>query len=381
MSKVENQSLDSVKKKKRLTIAIIILLCVVYIFVAARPLSREIHFVPVWTIDADKSTRTDRIGDADKKTDDATASESDKKNITDLISFKMGQFAGYFTKTGKIISRVTFPYKASINSSYYSLYETHSEKIPIYSPLGEKLFEIKQTGFPHFSGNNILLMLPGGASFSKVGKDGELLWSYEGHAPITALSSSESKIIVGFADGELKAFDEEGKIDFEFSPAGSQYPIILGAGISNSGKLLATVSGQDQQRFILAKERNGSVSVVFHKYLEKALNEQVIVKFRKDEKAVYYSCAGGLGVLDCKNLIDSLIPIQGTILSIQEDFDGTIFVLSKNEKSYTVSVIEPFDIYSGSFSFEADSAFMTVREGSLFVGHDSKISRIDIKHK
>ena len=61
--------------------------------------------------------------------------------------------------------------------------------------------------------------------------------------------------------------------------------------------------------------------------------------------------------------------------------DGSVFVLSKDEGLYTVSVIEKFDKYAGNFNFKADNAFITVRNDSLFVGKDSSISRIDIVHK
>lgn len=398
MKNIENPMLDSAKKKKKILKIIISTCCVLYVIFAARPLSREIHFVPVWTIDADKSTRTDRIFD-NLNTSNAVSEESQeikkdnnkntisKESLNSAIPFKMGQLAGYFTKHGKMLSRVTFPYKASISSSFYTLYETNSDSVIIHSPSGEVISEIKQAGFPYFSDttenneNKIYLMLPGGAAFAKVGMDGSVKWLYEGHATITSFSTSESGILVGFADGILIAFDFEGKILFKFTPAGSKYPVILGSSISNSGKLIATVSGQDKQRFVLAKNKDGNLHIIFHKYLEKEVSEQMIVRFRKDESAVYYSCAGGLGVLNCKTYKDSLIRISGKILSIQEDEDGNMFVLSKDDGVYSVSVIEPFDIHSGSFSFEADTAFVAVKSGSLFVGHDSQISRIDIQHK
>ena len=50
-------------------------------------------------------------------------------------------------------------------------------------------------------------------------------------------------------------------------------------------------------------------------------------------------------------------------------------------KTYTVSAIESFDAFSGSFSFDADSACIAVKDNSLFIGRDGKISRIDIIHR
>ena len=61
MTDIENPMLDAAKKRKRILVAVIVSLCVLYVLLAARPLSREIHFLPVWTIDADNSTRTERL--------------------------------------------------------------------------------------------------------------------------------------------------------------------------------------------------------------------------------------------------------------------------------------------------------------------------------
>lgn len=368
-----NPGLDSAKKKKRFAVILIVVLCVVYVLCAVRPLSREIHFIPVWTIDAYKNTKNDKLSER--------LSEADASAFEGAIAYKMGQTAGYFTRSGIILSSVTFPYKAVISQSCYSLYDTHSSRIPVYSPDGAKIAEIKQTGFPYFDGGRTFQFLPGGSSFSRLSEDCSVEWTYEGFAPITAFSSSDNGVLVGFADGNLILFGPDGKKEFDFAPGGSDIPVILGAGLSASGKYIASVSGQGGQRFVLAEKRNGMASAVCHKTLEKETTKQVIVKFSRNEDYVYYSYAGGLGIVDCGTHKHSTILIEGNILSIQEDSDGTIFVLSRLGKNFTVSVVEPFDVYSGSFSFDAETAFMSVRDGSLFVGHDSKISRIDIRHK
>lgn len=404
MTDIENPMLDAAKKKKRLLVLSIVALCVLYILLAARPLSREIHFIPVWTIDTDNSTRTERLSikemqelaenppaAAEQPSEDAPSSGSEKPNggakplspeaFSEAIPFKLGQLVGYFTKNGKMLSRVTFPFKASISPLFYSVYDTHSERILVHAPNGQVVSEIGQTGFPFFADDKIFLFLPGGASFAKVAENGDVLWTYEGRSPITAFSSSKNGLVAGFADGRMILFGSDGDVLFEFVPGGSEFPVILGAGISNSGNLFAAISGHGKQRFVLAEKKGDRAKIVFHKYFDKEISNQMLVKFKNDESAVYYSCSDGLGVVNCRTHKDSVIPLEGTILSIQEDADGTVFVLSKDGSSYSVSVIEAYNVHSGSFSFDAETAFMAVKNGSLFVGHDSKISRIDIQHK
>jgi len=55
-----------------------------------------------------------------------------------------------------------------------------------------------------------------------------------------------------------------------------------------------------------------------------------------------------------------------------------VFVLTKDDTRYTVYAIEKFDTMNGSFSFEAQSAFIRTDGENLFVGKDSTISRMTI---
>lgn len=276
----------------------------------------------------------------------------------------------------------TFPYKASITEHQYVTYGTDSAEMPFYNPKGEEIGKIKGYGFPYFQDNRKFLFLPGGSSFSKLGEDGSIEWTYEGYAPITAFSSSEKRAVVGLAEGNIISFKEDGQIDQEFKPVGSAYKVILGAAVSNDGEYVAAVSGQEEQRFVLARKVNGYMEVVFHKYLGSDSNRQVLVKFSKDENYIYFNYEGGIGIVNTKTHRFSQIPIKGHILSIREsEQNGIIFILSKNGKTYTVSAVELFDIFRGAFSFEADSAFIAVRDDSLFVGRNSRICKMTVTNK
>ena len=116
--------------------------------------------------------------------------------------------------------------------------------------------------------------------------------------------------------------------------------------------------------------------------MEEELNRQVLIKFTKDEKKVFYNSATGIGIVNCRNFKNTELPVKGRILSILESGSGKeIFILSKEGNTYTVSTIESFDAFAGSFSFNAESACIAVKDNSLFVGRDGKISRIDIIHR
>ena len=357
------------KSNRTYIVIICVLLSILYMIFAFHPLSTEIHFVPVWAVDSSRTSFA-----PDEPVPDELYGEA--------IPFKLGQTLGYFTDGGKILMSETFPYKASITESQFVMYGTDSAEMAFFSPRGEELGKIKGYGFPHFSGDRKFLFLPGGSSFSQLGDDGAARWTYEGYAPITAFSASKRRAVVGLAEGNIISFNEDGTIDQEFKPVGSAYKVILGAAVSDDGDRVAAVSGQDGQRFILAEKVNGHMEVVFHTYLGSDSNRQLLVKFSRDENYVYFNYEGGIGIVNTKTHRFSQIPIQGHILSIKEsEQNGIIFILSKNGKTYTVSTVEKFDTFRGAFSFEADSAFIAVKDDSLFVGKDSRICKMTVTKK
>ncbi len=356
------------KKKLNPVVSICVIFSLVYIFFAVKPLSKEIHFLTKWTIDANKVS---------PKPSDSKKSEADEK-----IPFKLGQTAGYFTKDAKILSVFTFPYKAAITQNEYCTYGTSDSRISVYSNEGKKVSEISANGFPYFQEDRKFLMLPGGNSFAFLSQNSKILWTYENYVPITAFDSSENAIAAGYADGCILLFNNDGTVEQEFIPGGSEYPVILGVAVSKDAQMVASVSGQKQQRFVLAQKEGKSLKIAFHEYLEAETNSQCLVKFSKDSGHVYFAHKNCLGVVDTKKLTSKHIKIRGNILSINEAKDSrTVFVLSKEKNKYYVSVLQKSDIYAGNFNFTAESAFITVKENSLFVGKNSSISKIDIEFR
>ena len=324
------------KKKRNLLVPLCILLSILYIILASRPLATELQFLPQWTIDTTKITIS-----------------KDNKNLPSLyenaIPFKSGQTLGYFTSDGDILNIVSFPYKSALCSSFYALYGTNDKKIPFYAPSGEKKGEIAHTGFPFFMEDKLYLFLPGGSAFSKLNDEGKIQWSYESYA---------------------------------FAPGGSEYPVILGADISNSGALIACVSGQERQRFILAKKASNHTAIIHHEYLEKPATRQLLVKFSQDESTVYFDSEDGLGIVDCASGKSRHIAINGHILSICESPENKVtYILSRGGDTYTVHAIEPFATFAGAFSFKAESACIAVDGNNLFVGRNNKISKITVTHQ
>lgn len=350
------------KKKKNSLIPIASVFCIVYIILSVKPMGTEIHFTPEWTQDISN-----------------VQENSDGK---DLIPFRLSQNIGYFSEDGKIFSSITFPFKSTISDKWYATFGANNTDAEFFFADGTKAGNIKEAGFPFFDEDRIYVMLPGGTSFIKCTPEGQRQWIYERYSPITAFSSSRSGTVAGYADGTIISFLPDGTIDQKFTPGGSNSGVILGAGISTDGNKIACVSGQDQQRFIVAEKNEGHSRVIFHEYLENSILRQTMVKFSRNSDFVYFNGKDFLGIVNLKAAESRKIPIKGRISQIEfSDNNELVYILSRDGKKYTVTVLESFVYPMASFSFEGDSSFIQTRGDALFVGRNSKISKISISRK
>lgn len=351
------------KKQKKILPACMasIFAALAYFFLCWTPLQTELRLTPEWTIDIDK-------------TPDPATSEA-------RIPFRLLNKAGYFTHSGKIALTKTIPYKAVFSQRYWALYSRDAENTPLYTPSGQEKCVIKGAGFPFIQEDRIFLFAPGGSSLAFVNSvDGGTSSVYENTAPITAFNSSKEGCAAGYADGQFIIFDKQGKKRVELFPGGSDYPVVLGADISESGKLFACVCGLDPQRFVLYRDEGSYEKIIFHSFMKKNLTRQTYVHFSKNDQWVYYDSVDSLGIVDTQKGEQKTIPLAGMILDIQESpVSQSVYILSRlGSNSYTVTILENWNQKTGEFSFDADAAFILADSNTLYVGRDNKISKIVI---
>ncbi len=350
------------KLKKNILFLIIFAVFIIYFFSAIRPLKTEYQFSPEWTI---------------------SISDKIEKNTTQkAIPFKLGQTIGYFTPDGKITNFLTFPFKATISENYYAMYGPDANNISFYNPEGEKQGVISNAGFPFIIKDKLFIFLPGGNSFIQCNKDGSEKWKYEGTMPITTFSVSNSSCVAGFVNGEIKVFNEKGITTQQYKPGGSKYDVIFGCDISPDGKYTACVSGLEKQRFVVTEKFQAQNKIILFDYLNKDLTEQTLVQFSTNGRYVCYNYNGGIGIADIKKRNIHHIPLNGKVLSLKEDTTSQrVYILSKKDGIYTVSLLESFKNIAGSFSFKADNAFIRTAKNAIFVGKDTTISKMIITKK
>ena len=351
------------KKQKRFLLkrAAFFLAAAAYFFLSWSPLETELHLTPEWTIDIDK-------------TPEKTSSEPP-------LPFRLGNKAGYFTNSGKIISTNAVPYKASFSREHYALYSRDAEDTVLFTPQGEERCVIKGAGFPFVQEDRVFLFAPGGSEIRFVNPvDGETVASWENTVPITAFNSSKNGSAAGYADGQFIIFDKNGKKKAELFPGGSDEPVILGADISGSGKMFACVCGVDKQRFVLYNDEGNYKKIIFHDFFEESLTRRTLVHFSESGRYVCYDRSNFLGIVDSQSLKRKKVEVPGMVLNIQESpAADSVYVLSRDEGgTYAVTILEKWTKKLGGFSFKADSAFILTDGNTLYVGRDNKISRISI---
>ena len=347
-------------KTIRIFILITILFTILYLFFASKPLSKEYQFTPVWNINTSYPVvKTSQL----------------KENP---VHFHLGQTIGYFDSEGTITHYKSFPSKVSISDYYYAVYDSNADNTPFYFPDGKQAGTIKASGYPYFVDDIIYVMLPGGASFAKCDDEGNVIWQYEGVIPITAFSAKKDFTAIGLSDGTIKVFENNsGSNIINFAPGGSDYPVILGLDISENGEYIASISGHNQQRFVLSHKEGSQQKIIYHTFLPVDSPYRTLIHFCDSKKRVYYNYDDKLGIYDLKSNTNSLVQLKNKVISIEES-DDFIFLLSKKQKEYTVSLIENTNTLGGSFSFEADTAFIHSVNNDLYIGKDNSISRLSI---
>ena len=358
-----------------------ILFLFIYIFVAAVPLGSDPYFKPIWICDIIPNTaqaELEGIGEA-AETSEIRSPAEQFDETTPKVFFTESRF-GYFTASGKLLRSSPIRQRISASAAAWTEYESNAVKTPIYRPDGSLITVIEEPGFVHVDEDRFYLFEPGGSAVKQYDADGKAVWRYLHTAPITAFHSTESGSVIGFSDGKLTCLDSSGNILFDFYPGGSNYQVILGAALSTDGRFAACVCGIERQRILLIRIDGNKYKIVHHRYLDGNLRRQVFVDFDESGENAVFECAAGIGFIDCERLVSGIIPQQGTLLaSGQYPYKNIMAIISQQEQTATLSIIETPSYVIGKTSFPSKNAFLVQEQKALFLATDTKLARIDIQ--
>lgn len=337
----------------------------VYMFVAVRPLNRELSFNPEWTIDiAAESLSPVPPGDQGEE---------------EQIPFRIGNTLGFVTGNGKLLGRQNVTYDGTIGNNLYCLYSQTQAKSDFYNTEGKLSVAINDSGFPYLTNHRIYIFSPGGDSVAAYDFQGNLVWERQNSDVITAFNDSESGTIIGYSNGQLTYIDRDGNTVFSFIPGGSQYPLIFGAAVSSDGRYAACISGVENQRFILISIKDRQYKIIYHEYLPGDIKTNLTVQFDNDSGYVYYQRAEGLGVVSLKTKKLHLMPVKGKVLYIGTDNSNLTSILSVTDGgSSVVSIYENPYYLLAETEFTCNDSYLIQKNNSIYLGIDGTLSKINL---
>ena len=351
------------QKKIRYAIVGSVAFLVIYLFAAAVPLSDDFYFQPEWTRSI---INAPPIG--------AAGAEG-------LRAFMLGDEFGFFSSSGEVYKGNAGGLRFSAGGGAWCVYAEDARSTEVRGADGSLKMTVNAAGFVHLTENGVYLFHPGGGAVSRYAEDGNVIWTREEAAPITAFSDSAAGTIMGFGSGLLLAVDAEGRNLFSFYPGGSEHSVVVGAAISQDGRLAVCVSGINPQRVLLIEIENRQQRITAHRNIDGELRRQVFVGFSASGDRAFFETPAGLGILDTQARSFSEVPIGGRVLNVVE-YSGTGFfaALAKtNPGSHALILMQNPAVEVSRVSFECQDAFLLFADGGLCLGTDGNISKVNIR--
>ena len=374
------------QESKKITFIIIILIFIIYFFAAARPIPRETVLAYKWA----SSLKTELTeNDQDK----------DKPWSGDLIPFNLGSYFGFADSSGNFALNRIRTDDIYLSRNMWTEYGAESENITVNNILNESEIIIENAGgYPILLDNRIFILGSEQNSLSEIDNKGNVLWTYEFGAPLTAIDAASGLVVTGSLDGLVEVFNSRGERIFYFDPNGSRYSIILGCAVSRDGSRIGIISGIDQQRFLLLERLDniGDYKVIYHEYLDTGFRRPVHILFVDNDQHIIYERMGGIGYYNIRSRRGINIPLEGEITAIDESGDnGLLFLITSHANLLKKLVGIKFSPnrflgrLSGTAvhtvfleaSFNSADVFMK-REGSMFViGGGTTLISFDLEEK
>ena len=361
------------KTKKKYWLFPGVLLFLLYVFIAARPIPRETVILPDWLTSLESGFPIN-LGE-------------NKRNQGSIIPFELGNRFGYVQDNGQfMLNRIRKEY-LSFSSYSWSEYEALPQAINVFDPQGRQLMTIEDPGgYPLFLDGKIFITGSEQNSISRLNDQGEIVWSYDFPANLTCIDAASGFILAGTLDGDLELLNASGRLVFSFEPGGSRLAVILGCAISSDGSRLAVVSGIDDQRFLLLEQSGDTYHVVYHEFLSEGFRRAVKVNFIDNEKKIVFEREGGIGIYDIASRISTFINLKGEVAAIDSGENKYLFVvtsLAENRKRL-MGIHIPDARTSTIFldtPFKSENVFLGRKNSSIYIGGDQSIISFELGKK
>jgi len=316
------------------------LLFIIYFFLAARPVPREIVLAPMWV-----SSLTNNLQP------DASESLSIDESVfiidgadNPLLPFTLGSHFGYVDSSGQFAINRILNNNIYLSQNMWTEFGAEPSRIEIKNIMEETILNIDNVrGYPVLLDNRIFIFGSEQNSLSEIDERGNILWTYEFGAPLTCIDAKAGLLLTGSLDGVIEIFNSSGERIFYFEPGGSRYEVILGCALSSDGSRIGIICGIDQQRFLLLERfgntggtASGVISsdykVVYHEFLDSGFRRPVRILFIDDDKRIVFERSGGISSYNIRTRRLMFIPLDGAIYTLEDSGEqGFLFIVTSSD--------------------------------------------------
>ena len=356
-------------------IILVVLIFLLYVFIAAKPIPGETILAPRWLTSLESSFS---VSMADNGIESAAESGT-------VIPFNYGNRFGYIKDNGQLLlNRIRKDGYLSFSPYLWSEYETVPSVLNIYNPAEELAMTINNPrGYPFFTDNRTYIVGSEQNSVSRIDNRGNEIWNYVFPAPLTCVDASSGYLLAGMLDGAIELLNESGRQIFAFEPGGSRLAVIPGCAISGDGSRLAVISGIDEQRFLMLEKTGETYRVMYHEFISTGFRRAVHIDFIDNDRNIVYERENGIGVYDIVSRTGFAIPLEGEIIAMDSADSKYFFVITSdgNRKRLTAILLkdgkQPPEIVLNA-PFRSTNAYLARRDSRIYVGGDQSLISFEL---
>lgn len=170
--------------KKRLVAAAAVAVGIVYFFVCALPLRKDLALKPVWAREIPQVPQAAAVAAAAEPAAEAiaakpaalAAAKPPAAGAARAHPFLLSGRFGYFEPDGKLLFSAAAPYGVALSPEAFATYERLSTGFSIRSPEGVELARSTLPGYPFFDAGRRFVLAPDQCGIAELGPSGQAIW-------------------------------------------------------------------------------------------------------------------------------------------------------------------------------------------------------------
>ena len=366
----------SVRKKRPARVFFVALLAIILYFgLFPYPLGREIVARPVWSV-----TLPDP-GALQPLNPPSTVPAPDSAKAI-AAPFQLGDLFGYAAANGDILHAEKTLFRVALSQAGFVNYTRLGTNWILQNVRGARVLSFSGYGYPLLSsdGGRIFIVKADLSGLIELDRAGDVRWSRDFPAILTAVSVPGDYLLVGLLNGTLLLLNGRGSPVYEHVMGGSRLPVILGAAVSPDGSLAASVSGVAPQFLTVLRRQGTGLAEMAKEVLASDFRREVRMSFSPDSRYLLVEGERAAGIFDPAAPRLAWLPLPGGLSDVSFPGGGRLTaVTARDGARVELRILRPFSSPILTETFTAQQLFLGTVEGDLLLGLDGRLLRIGLE--